>query len=206
MQLAKLAGVMKSSVSSLQQSVMRREAKSAERKLSIAHRIVAEIETLLGADWIPRIYRERILTERTRTHDLPLPEAAMGKTGARVTVQHTLLGVELKIGKRRMLCPDLATARYLAVFARASCPRVAVPHNITKISRLADDLETSWEKMMLLASTRAAESSANPALRSRVQNLLVAKLRGEIESFSEEIQPPPAAFTRAFTKSKTQRA
>lgn len=155
------------------------EAKTARSVGTPAQRIAADVESALGADWIPRIYRERILSQRTRSHELPVMP---GQRAARVTVQHTLLGVELKIGKRRMFCPDLATARYLAVFARAGSASAAVPHNITKISRLADELETSWERMMLLA----AEGSANPALRSRVQNLLIAKLRGEIENSGEE--------------------
>ena len=66
------------------------------------------IQEQLGESWLPRIYRERILKLRTRSYHF---ESA--KPAARVDIQHTLLGVELKVGRRRLLCPDLATARYL---------------------------------------------------------------------------------------------
>ncbi len=75
----------------------------------------------------------------------------------RVVIQHTLLGVELKLGRKRLLCPDLATARYLSVFARIGCQDVAVPYDITKISHLADELESSWYRMLLLADQEAKE-------------------------------------------------
>ena len=71
------------------------------------------IQEQLAETWLPRIYRERILKLRTRSYRFDNASAA-----ARVVIQHTLLGVELKIGRKRFLCPDLATARYLSVFAR----------------------------------------------------------------------------------------
>jgi hypothetical protein len=123
--------------------------------------------------WIPRLYRERILTLRTRSHHLDVPPKVNS-----VQVQHTLLGVELKVGRRRMLCPDLATARYLGVFARAGCMDVAVPYDITKISRLADELESAWHRMLLLIEREAAERHAG--FRSRVRTLLIMGAREEI--------------------------
>src|SRR5256885_61236 len=81
-----------------------------------AAQYLEQIEAQLGASWLPRIYRERILKMRTRSYDFySLPKNAVPE------IQHTLLGIELKVRRRRMLCPDLATARYLAVFARAGC-------------------------------------------------------------------------------------
>ena len=97
------------------------------------------IREQLGESWLPRIYRERILKLRTRSYQFE-----SDKPAARVDIQHTLLGVELKVGRKRLLCPDLATARYLSVFARLGCNGVAVPYDITKISHLADELESSW--------------------------------------------------------------
>ena len=93
-------------------------------------------------------------------------------------IQHTLLGVELKIGRRRLLCPDLATARYLSIFARAGCADVAVPYDITKTSQLADELESAWHRMLLLADRNAALESDR--FRSRLHGLLIAKLRAEV--------------------------
>src|SRR6202790_1822397 len=104
-----------------------------------------QIKALLNESWLPQIYHERVLKIRTRSYHFgALPRRA------RVEIQHTLLGVELKVGRRRFLCPDLATARYLSVFARASCPDVAIPYDITQLSRVADELESSWQRMLLL--------------------------------------------------------
>jgi hypothetical protein len=110
---------------------------------------------------------------RTRSYTF-----AGARPNAVVEIQHSLLGVELKIGKRRLLCPDLATARYLAVFARAGVTAVAVPYDITKVSRLADELESAWYRMLLLAEHQAA--SRSDAFRARIRGLLIAKLRDEV--------------------------
>jgi hypothetical protein len=95
-----------------------------------------------------------------------------------VEIQHTLLGVELKAGRRRLLCPDLATARYLSVFARAGCEHVAVPYDITKISQLADELESSWHRMFLLAEHHA--SGKSEAFKNRIRGLLLKDIKAEI--------------------------
>ena len=138
-----------------------------------AEAIAAEVKRRLGDQLISAIYRDRIRTIRTRSYQLNAP----AKTAA-VEVMHTLLGVELKIGKRRLLCPDLATARYLAVFARLGVSEVAVPYDITQISRLADDLESSWYRMLTLVEHLAVEQSAR--FRSRVLAVLIADERNGI--------------------------
>ncbi|MCU1264163.1 MAG: hypothetical protein JWM21_481 [Acidobacteria bacterium] len=130
-----------------------------------------QITSLLGDSWLPHIYRERILKTRTRSYhfgDLP--------RNARIEIQHTLLGVELKIGRRRFLCPDLAMARYLSVFARAGCKDVAIPYDITRVSCIADELESAWQRMLLLIE----HNFASKTTRARIRGLLIAKLRSEI--------------------------
>jgi hypothetical protein len=133
----------------------------------------AEVKARLGELWLPRIYSERILKMRTRSHQLHVTTKK-----ADVAIQHTLLGVELKIGRHRMACPDLATARYLAVFARAGCANVAVPYDISRISSLADELESSWHRMLLLIGHVAEER--HQAFHSRLRNLLITDARREI--------------------------
>lgn len=139
--------------------------------LSVAQ---AKIHEQLGETWLPRIYRERILKLRTRSYHFEKPSAS-----TRVLIQHTLLGVELKIGRRRLLCPDLATARYLSVFARISCSDVAVPYDITKISRLADELESSWYRMLLLVEQEGRVQGSR--FNARLRGLLLARIRAEIQ-------------------------
>ena len=132
-----------------------------------------KIQQQLGETWLPRIYRERILKLRTRSYHF---ETASNT--ARIDIQHTLLGVELKVGRKRLLCPDLATARYLSVFARLGCRDVAVPYDITKISHLADELESSWYRMFLLLEQETKANSSNS--RGRLRGLLLAKIRSDI--------------------------
>ncbi|HEU4508455.1 MAG TPA: hypothetical protein VFR78_09480, partial [Pyrinomonadaceae bacterium] len=131
-----------------------------------------KIQQQLGETWLPRIYRERILKLRTRSYHF---DTASNTT--RVDVQHTLLGVELKVGRKRLLCPDLATARYLSMFARLGCKDVAVPYDITKISHLADELESSWYRMLLLLEQETKSNS--PQSRGRLRGLLLAKIRSD---------------------------
>lgn len=132
-----------------------------------------QIRKRLGEAWLPRIYRDRILKLRTRSYHFEIAGAPK-----RIFIQHTLLGVELKVGRKRLLCPDLATARYLSVFARLGCKDVALPYDITRISQLADELESSWYRMLLLADQEGKAKSAS--FKSRVRGSLLAKIRADI--------------------------
>jgi hypothetical protein len=143
--------------------------------LVAAEEIAQQVRTALGISWLPNIYRERVLKIRTRSYHF---DTAVTSKKARIDIQHSLLGVELKIGNRRLLCPDLATARYLAVFARAGVMDVAVPYDITRVSQLADELESGWYRMLLLADNHAAD--ATEKMRGRIRGLLIAAVRAEI--------------------------
>ena len=135
--------------------------------------IAEEIGQLLDERSIESIYRQKILTGRTRQYEMKPPNRA-----APVEIIHTLLGVELKVGNRRLLCPDLATARYLSVFARLGCELIAVPYDITSISRLADELESSWYRMLLLVERTAEGRSMR--MRRMVEQHLIARARQSI--------------------------
>jgi len=135
---------------------------------------------------MPRIYRDRILKMRTRAYEFPaLPRNAAPQ------IHHTLLGIELKVGRRRMLCPDLATARYLCVFARVGCKAVAIPYDITKISHVADELESSWYRILLLADESTRERPET--LRARVRRLLTERMRDEITQSGAGTRAPEFA-------------
>jgi hypothetical protein len=148
-------------------------AKTDSRPASVES-LVSEVKERMRGDWPPAIYRERVLAMRTRSHAVPA-----AARNARVEVQHTLLGIELKVGRRRVSCPDFATARYLSVFARAGVSEVAVPYDITKISSLADELESSWQRMLLLAD-HLAEGRAG-TFRTRVRTAVAKEAKREIE-------------------------
>jgi hypothetical protein len=135
--------------------------------------LVAEIVNQLKDQSIAAIYQQRVLSQRTRQYELKAPAKK-----AAVEILHTLLGIELKIGNRRLLCPDLATARYLEIFARVGCDVVAIPYDITQISRLADELESSWQRMLLLVEHYG--SGRSDRLRAAIRRKLIDTTRAEI--------------------------
>lgn len=110
------------------------------------------------------IYAEKIRTLRTRSCTLEIPEREN-----EVQILHTLLGVELKVGRRRFASPDLATARYMRVFARLGCRSFAIPYDITKISTLADELETVWQRALLMLETKSGGGTDRELKLSRSQ-------------------------------------
>jgi hypothetical protein len=115
-----------------------------------------------------------VRTQRTRAHRLEIIEREN-----RAIVQHTLLGVELKVGNTRFSCPDLSTARYLQIFARLGCSNVAVPYDITKISTLADELESSWHRTLLLFEKMIVDKTS--PVRGRMRSSLIKEIRQEID-------------------------
>ena len=133
----------------------------------------ADIREKLSAEWLPAIYRAKVRTQRTRAHRLEVPNREN-----RAVIQHTLLGIELKVGNQRFACPDLSTARYLQIFARFGCQEVAVPYDITKISTLADELESAWQQALLLLEDSASDKTA--AVKGRMRSNLIREIRTEL--------------------------
>ena len=135
--------------------------------------VAGAVKELAGDVWLPSIYAGKVRTLRTRAHQLGVA-AKENKT----EIQYTLLGVELKVSKQRITCPDLATARFLQVFARLGCAAVAIPYDITKISVLADELESAWQRSLLLLGQ--VSNDKNLAI-NKSRAALVKELRREIE-------------------------
>ena len=127
----------------------------------------------MGDEWLPSIYRERIRTQRTRLITLEIPQNQNS-----AVIQYTLLGIELKVGKRRFACPDLATARYMRVFARLGAPEFALPYDITRVSAAADELETSWQRAVLSLDKELSERLLSERNRNRTK--LATAIREEI--------------------------
>lgn len=123
--------------------------------------------------WIPKIYAEQVRSQRTRSYQLVVPARENI-----ATIQYTLLGIELKVGKRRFACPDLATARYMRVFARLGCPEFAIPYDITKASVIADELETAWQRTLLVIDETTTNLSSSA--RTRYRNKILKSIRDEI--------------------------
>lgn len=151
------------------------------------------IKEQLVDDWLTTIYREKIRTQRTRSFRFGIEPREQN-----VEVFHTLLGVELKVGNKKVGCPDFSTARYLSVFARVGCDEVAIPYDITKISTLADELESSWQKILLLFSELTIGKSA--AIRGKLKAGLLKNIRSDLKEIGA------GALTPEFKQSTKQRS
>ena len=144
--------------------------------------MMIDIELLkvdLGELWIPAIYGEKVRPLRTRRVQISIPERENSPE-----ISHTLLGIEMKVGKLRIATPDLATARYLRVFARLGCSEVAVPYDISKISGIADLLETGWQRMNLLleGTTKRDRNRVIKTARSEVADLGAGEVMPEFNT------------------------
>lgn len=144
---------------------------------------VAEIREAIGECWIPQIYADRVRPLRTRAFEMDIAERESSPE-----IMDTLLGCELKAGRVRVPCPTRPVARYLAVFARLGCRKVAVPYDITQIPDLADEFESAWavtERQLALAATGLSPQSAG-----RLRAALIRELRTEIAKIgSGELMP-----------------
>ena len=147
----------------------------------------------VGSDTLAEIYAEKIRTSRTRSCSLDIPEREN-----EAEILHTLLGIELKVGRQRFACPDLATARYMRVFARLGCRSFAIPYDITKISVIADELETAWQRMLLAVQIGTRAKSA--AARKRARTLVIKSVRAQIATIG------PGDLMPLFKQSTKQRS
>ena len=127
---------------------------------------VAQIRASLGDEWLPAVYEHKVRSQRTRAHPLDIPKRENSPQ-----IQYTLLGIELKVGRRRFACPDLATARYLRVFARIGCTHFAVPYDISQISGIADELETAWQRTLLVAEEHSSRSAIVKTMRDEIARI-----------------------------------
>ena len=145
--------------------------------------LAAEIRSQMGDEWLPCVYRDKIRSGRTRSLLIDVPPRENI-----ATIEYTLLGIELRVGKRRFSCPDLATARYMRVFARIGARDLAIAYDITKISGLADELETSWQRTLLLIDEHSRGSSARSRALSRAK--VIRAIRDQIAEIGPgEIMP-----------------
>ncbi len=155
-------------------------------------KISEEIKTELRELWIPVIYKNKIRSQRTRLHSLSVPE-----TENKAEILHTLLGIELKVSNQRFSCPDLSTARYLRIFARLGVNEFAVPYDISRISNLADELESSWQRMLLLLDRKC--SGKSPQSYGKIRAGLIRAVRNGVDEIG------PGRAIPAFRKSTKHR-
>jgi hypothetical protein len=108
-------------------------------------------------DKLRRIYKEQVLSGRTR--DVRL----LGRK-CEARMLRTFLGIEVKLGNRRITCPDLSTARYVKLFGELGIPSIRLPYDPTRTARLLPELESAVQT--ILDELRAGEPQKLKAART----------------------------------------
>lgn len=98
------------------------------------------------------IYRDRVLPLQTRRVTL------LGRK-CKAVLMKTFLGYELQLGRKRITCPDLITARYLRIFAELGVRTIEIPYNPTRTASILPDLEESFATTQQIIQEEAGEKS-----------------------------------------------
>ena len=107
---------------------------------------------------LKKIYAEEVVIERNRSISL------WGRK-CQPQIIYTLLGYEVKAGKKRITCPDTVTARYLSLFSELGLDSVRLPYDLTVTARILPELEAIMESIK--QEIRAQETD-----QKRAQKLL----------------------------------
>ena len=127
-------------------------------------RIEEEIEK------INAIYRNRVLAQRVR------PVTLLGRK-CQPRMMYTFLGFELKLGRKRVTCPDVSTARYLMIFAEIGLERVQIPYDPTQTARLLPELESCFGEIKARLLGVSPDSKRRQILARRVYAILRERLQ-----------------------------
>jgi hypothetical protein len=80
------------------------------------------------------------------------------KCNARII--HTLLGYELVLGRKRLTCPDMITARYLRLFGQTGMRNILIPYNPVETARILPALEAAFARLSSLIKESTHPSKA----------------------------------------------
>lgn len=103
---------------------------------SASHELVSRIVSL---------YRDEILPARTRRVHL------LGRK-CEPQIMETFLGYELRLGRKRVTCPDLTTARYLRVFGAIGLDSILIPYEPNRTAEIVPPLEDCFTELKQTAS------------------------------------------------------
>lgn len=99
------------------------------------------------------LYGEHVLGGRVRLVSLPGMKC-------RPRIMDTFLGFEIRAGSKKILCPDITSARYLVIFAELGLDRVYIPYDPTRTARILPELEHSFRRVKeLLSGTSGSETA-----------------------------------------------
>jgi hypothetical protein len=100
-------------------------------------------------------------------------------------LMYTFLGFEVKLGNKRLTCPDMTTARYLRVFGRIGAESVEMPYDPTLTARVLPLLEKHMESIdELLAS-----SETRRVQRQRRAQRVYRRIRQRLKDAERNLRP-----------------
>ena len=118
-----------------------------------------------------QLYRKRILPQHTRS--VPL----LGRKCS-PQVLYTFLGFELKLGRKRITCPDMTTARYLSIFAELGLVEVEIPYDPSQAANLLPELERHFfqikEVLVAAGYPKRRHQRELRAIYARIRNELTS--------------------------------
>lgn len=121
----------------------------------IGQQIDGEIER------IRQIYCEDVLQRSNRVVKL------LGRR-CRSQILYTFLGYELKMGRRRITCPDISSARYLKLFSEIGLEEIRMPYDPTHTALLVAGLEGSLHTIHELLLEKGLTEKQHRAAVSKV--------------------------------------
>lgn len=86
-------------------------------------------------------------------------------------IVESFLGYEILIGRKRLTCPDMATARYLKIFAEIGMKEILVPYDPTKTAELLPGLEKKLDQIKELVSRIDQEEENKTKLRTTYRKI-----------------------------------
>jgi hypothetical protein len=101
--------------------------------------------------------------------------ALTGRKCRNPRIINTLLGFELQIRDRRFTCPDMATARFLRIFAMIGVSEVMVPLDPTLTAGILPEFERNWNLFSRIC--RELEAGERKDLARRLHDRLRAGVR-----------------------------
>ncbi|MGW8178836.1 MAG: hypothetical protein ACWGQW_08755 [bacterium] len=104
------------------------------------------------ANSLVRCYRERVLENKTRK------VALLGRK-CEPQIMYTFLGFEVKLGPKRLTCPDMTTARFLCIFGKLGMNSIEIPYDPTITASVLPLLEESLQRIDSLLESGELESS-----------------------------------------------
>ncbi len=119
---------------------------------------------------IDAIYRDRVLEQRVR-------QVALLGRKCQPRMMYTFLGFELKLGRKRVTCPDVSTGRYLMIFAEIGLERVQIPYDPSQTARLLPELESCFAEIKTQLLKLSPDSKRHQILARRVYAILRKRLR-----------------------------